>query len=50
MKEIEAKLLELNELLKTIPQECKGMENSENRQKYIKIKFAIHELIEKYGN
>lgn len=45
MNEIEMKLLELNELLNTIPNECKGEANSINRRKYMKIKFTIHNLI-----
>lgn len=45
MNEIELKLLELEELLKTIPNECKGESNSMNRRKYMKIKFTIHNLI-----
>ena len=45
MNEIEMKLLDLNELLKTIPNECKGEANSINRRKYMKIKFTINNLI-----
>lgn len=40
------KLLELEELLKTIPEECKGNDNAENRRKYMKVKSAIQKLIE----
>lgn len=47
MKEIEMKILELNELLEKIPQECKGEGNSENRRKWMLIKRTIHDLMEK---
>lgn len=47
MKEIENKLLELWELLGTIPEECKGPEKiaSENRRRWMDIRLAIHGLI-----
>ena len=47
MKEIEMKILELDELLKKIPQECKGEGNAENRRKWMLIKRAIGDLMEK---
>ena len=51
MKEIELKLLELEELLKTIPAECKGASNDAhfNRMRYMKVKSTIRELLESYG-
>lgn len=45
MKDIELKLLELDELLKNVPIECKGPNNSANRMKYVKIKYTIAELL-----
>lgn len=47
MKEIEMKILELNELLEKIPQECKGEKNSENRRKWMLIRRTIHDLMDK---
>ncbi len=45
---IKVKLLEIQEIMSEIPQDCKG--NSEdacnNRRKYIKVKRAISDLIE----
>ena len=51
MNEIEKKLLELWELLKEVPQECKGMEPSayENRRRWMKIRSTVHELIGENG-
>ena len=48
MKEIELKLLELEELLKTIPAECKGVSNDAhlNRMRYMKVKSTIGDLLE----
>lgn len=46
MNEIILKLIELEELLKTIPEECKGNNNAENRRKYMKVKSAIQKLKE----
>ena len=48
MKEIELKLLELEELLKTIPLECKGVSNDAhfNRMRYMKVKSTIGDLLE----
>ena len=48
MEEIYSKLHELYELLKEIPEDCKGNSNDAhcNRRKYIAVKIRIHELIE----
>ena len=46
MKEIEDKLIELFNLLTTIPDECKGEDGAEARRRYLKVKRAIHDLIE----
>lgn len=45
---IEQRLIELEELLKEIPIECKGpsQEAAIYRRKYMKIKFGIRNLIE----
>ncbi len=50
MKEIELKLLELGELLKTIPMECKGASNDAhiNRMRYMKVKSVIGDLLENF--
>lgn len=45
MEEIEYKLKELWEMLRTPPEDCKGPDNSENRKRWLKIKCNIHELI-----
>ena len=52
MKEIGYKLLELQELLKFPPQECKGdsKEASDNRMAWIHIRRTVNDLIEAYGN
>ena len=49
MFEIEMKLLELEELLRIIPQECKGNspQASINRRKFVKITSTIHDLLYK---
>lgn len=47
MEEIEEKLMELWDLLQTIPEDCKGEGNSVNRYRYLKIKRAITDLIKK---
>lgn len=46
MDEIFKKLLELDDILKIVPLECKGMKNSVNRMKYLKIKYSIKDLLE----
>lgn len=48
MKEIEIALLELQRLLKTIPQECKGDSPTatKERRRYMRIKSTISSLIE----
>ena len=46
LKQIENKLLELWDLLQTIPEDCKGAENSANRHRFLKIRKSIHILIE----
>lgn len=47
-KNIKTKLLEIQEMMSEIPQDCKG--NSEdaryNRRKYIAVKLMIRDLIE----
>lgn len=45
MNEIENKLLELYNMLTPIPQECKGEGNTENRKRYMEIRYAISKLI-----
>lgn len=45
---IKAKLLEIQEMMSAIPQDCKG--NTEgarsNRRKYLRVKSTIRDLIE----
>lgn len=45
---IKAKLEEIQEILKPIPEECKGasLKASINRNKYIRIKFTVNNLLE----
>ena len=50
MNEIEHKLEELWSLLQNIPQECKGDENSKNRHRFLRIRTAIHGLIDEKRN
>lgn len=52
MKEIGYKLLELQELLKFPPQECKGdsKEASDNRRAWVHIRRCINDLMEEYGD
>ena len=45
MHEIEQLVNDLWNKLQTIPEECKGAENSVNRMRYIKIRSAIHDLV-----
>lgn len=45
MDEIRKKLEELYDLLKTIPNECKGVGNEANRRKYMRVKSDVHELL-----
>lgn len=49
MNDIENKLIELWEMLHTIPNECKGTEKRarENMARWTEIRDAIKELIEK---
>ena len=48
MNEIYDKLFELWELLKDVPQECKGdsPETSKNRREWLHIRSTVHQLIE----
>lgn len=48
MVEIEQKLLELEELLRFVPNECKGNspEAIINRHKFLKIGTTIHSLLD----
>ena len=52
MTEIEQKLNELSELLKFVPQDCKGnsKEATLNRHKFLKIGSVIHDLKETLKN
>lgn len=52
MNEIELKLVELEQLLKIVPPECKGNspEAVINRHKFLKIGSTIHDLQEKLKN
>ena len=45
MHEIEQLVNKLWNKIQTIPEECKGAENSANRRRYLKIRSAIHELV-----
>ena len=49
MDVIEQKLEELWKLLQTIPEDCKGEgeQNSKNRYRFLKIRIAIHGLMDK---
>lgn len=52
MDEIELKLTELEQLLKFVPQECKGNSPKAiiNRHKFLKIGSSIHELQKELKN
>lgn len=47
-EKIKIKLLEIQEMMSTIPQDCKGNteEAHSNRLKYLKVKSRISDLIE----
>lgn len=47
-KKIKEKLLEIQEMLHEIPEDCKGMTDiaHDNRLKYLKVKRSIYNLIE----
>lgn len=47
-KKIKAKLIEVQDMLSEIPQDCKGSsdEARSNRLKYIKVKFGVRDLID----
>ena len=46
LEQIENKLLELWDLLQTVPEDCKGAENNANRHRFLKIRKSIRILIE----
>ena len=50
MHEIEQLVNDLWNKLQTIPEECKGAENSANRMRYLKIRSAIHDLVVKQSH
>lgn len=47
-EKIKTKLLEIQEMMSEIPQDCKGMTDiaHDNRLKYLKVKRSIYNLIE----
>ena len=47
-KKIKEKLLEIQEMMREIPQNCKGDSDMAryNRRKYMKVKHGIYELID----
>lgn len=47
-EKIKTKLLEIQGMMKDIPQECKGMSDTarDNRRKFIEVRIKIQELID----
>lgn len=46
MNEIEQKIQELAQMFETIPNECKGDNNTNNRHEYIILKSSVNGMIE----